>query len=48
VCGTGNPTVIYKALKKAVSSGRITKARLNESVRRILIMKIRRGLIELP
>ena len=48
VCGTGNPTVIYKALKKAVSSGRITKSRLNESVRRILIMKIRRGLIELP
>ena len=36
------------ALKQAISSGQITRARINESVRRILTLKIQLGLIAMP
>src|SRR5690606_27364753 len=35
---------VYNALMQAVQSGEISEARLNESVRRILRVKARRGL----
>lgn len=46
ICATGDRTKCYKALLKAVRSGDISRSRINESVRRILIMKIRRGIIK--
>ena len=36
------------ALKSAISSGQITKARIDESVRRILTLKMRMGLLPIP
>lgn len=48
ICVTTDRKAVYKSLKSAVKSGRITKERLNRSVRRILIMKINRGIIEVP
>ena len=36
------------ALKAAISSGQITKARIDESVRRILTLKMRMGLLPIP
>ena len=35
----------YKALKKAVKNGKISEEQIDDSVRRILGMKIRRGII---
>jgi len=39
---------MVKALKDALASGRLTKARIDDSVRRILVLKMRMGLIPLP
>jgi beta-glucosidase-like glycosyl hydrolase len=36
------------ALKNAVSSGKISKARIDLSVQRILALKIKYGMIKLP
>jgi beta-N-acetylhexosaminidase len=36
------------ALKRAINSGQITRARINDSVRRILTLKIQMGLISMP
>src|SRR5439155_17172030 len=36
------------ALKNALSSGRLTQARIDLSVRRILVLKMRMGLIPVP
>jgi beta-glucosidase-like glycosyl hydrolase len=36
------------ALHAAVQSGQLTKARIDESVRRILLLKLRFGLLPLP
>jgi beta-N-acetylhexosaminidase len=44
----GAMQAIAKALKNAVKSHRLTKSRLDESVRRILMLKIRMGLIKQP
>lgn len=45
LCVTVNYKVCYKALVNAVKKGEISKSRLNKSVKRILLMKIRRGII---
>ena len=45
LCVTTDYNVCYKALRDAVRSGEISKKQLNRSVKRILEMKIRRGLI---
>lgn len=45
LCITGNYKKCYKAVKDAVKDGSISKKQIDESVRRILIMKIRRGII---
>ncbi len=45
LCVTGDYKACYKALRSAVKSGRISKTQINRSVKRILIMKIRRGII---
>jgi beta-N-acetylhexosaminidase len=39
---------VLDALNQAVSSGQITKARIDESVKRILALKIKYGLIKVP
>jgi beta-N-acetylhexosaminidase len=36
------------ALRQAVLSGRLTKARIDESVRRILLLKLHYGLLKVP
>ena len=46
ICATGSYKKCFKALKNAVKDGRISEARLDKSVRRILLMKIRRGIIK--
>ena len=46
LCVTGSYTTCYNALIAAVRKGTITKDRLDKSVRRILKMKIKRGLIK--
>jgi len=46
LCVTVDHSKCFKALVKAVRNGRISKAQINDSVKRILIMKIRRGLIK--
>lgn len=46
ICATGNYKACYKALKKAVKDGKIPKKQIDKSVKRILIMKIRRGIIK--
>ena len=46
LCVTGNYSACYKAVVKAVKKGTIPKSQINASVKRILIMKIRRGLIK--
>lgn len=48
ICVTADRSDVYKSLKKAVKKGRISKKRLNKSVRRILIMKIKKGIIKIP
>ena len=45
LCVTGDYKSVYKSLRKAVKSGEITKKQLNRSVKRILVMKIKRGII---
>lgn len=42
-----NANETVKALQDAVASGEISEARINESVRRILNMKVRRGILTL-
>ena len=44
-CVTTSYKVCYKALRNAVKNGEISKSQLNKSVKRILLMKIKRGLI---
>lgn len=46
ICATGSYKTCYNALLKAVKSGSISEEQINDSVRRILLMKIRRGIIE--
>lgn len=45
LCVTGNYKVCYKALRDAVKKGDISGEQLDESVKRILLMKIKRGII---
>ena len=45
---TGNYLTVYKSLKAAAKSGKISESRLNKSVQRVLEMKIRRGIIKIP
>jgi len=45
ICATGDYESYYKALVKAVKSGKISEKRLNASVKRILVMKLKRGLL---
>ena len=44
----GQVAYMISALKSAISSGQITKARIDESVRRILTLKMRMGLLPIP
>ena len=46
ICATGDYKACFKSVKYAVKHGRISRKQINESVRRILIMKIRRGIIK--
>ena len=46
LCVTGDRNKCRKALVKAVKNGSIPKSQINESVRRILRMKIKRGIIK--
>jgi beta-glucosidase-like glycosyl hydrolase len=39
---------MIQALKDAISSGQLTQARITDSVRRILELKMRAGLLPLP
>ena len=43
---TYNPATAHKALMAAVSSGDITEERINESVRRILLKKLKYGILD--
>ena len=45
LCVTSNYKVCYKALRKAVKNGEISKSQIDRSVKRILLMKIKRGII---
>lgn len=45
LCVTGNYKVCYRAIRNAVKKGQISKKQLDRSVRRILLMKIKRGII---
>jgi len=45
LCVTTSYKECYKALRNAVKKGDISRAQLDESVKRILLMKIKRGLI---
>jgi beta-N-acetylhexosaminidase len=45
---SGQMTGMINALKAALSSGRLTQARIDLSVRRILVLKMRMGLIPVP
>ena len=47
IADTDAPAV-YRSLREAVRSGRISRKKLNSSVRRILTVKIKRGLIRIP
>lgn len=44
----GQMGAMMTALRNAIHSGRISKARIDQSVRRILMLKMRMGLIPLP
>ncbi len=51
VIGPYNPEVVQEtkdALKQAVASGQLTRARIDQSVRRILLLKLEMGLLHLP
>jgi beta-glucosidase-like glycosyl hydrolase len=39
---------MMQALRDAIHSGRITMARIDQSVRRIVVLKMRMGLIPVP
>ena len=43
---TSSPVGEYEAVVKAVKSGRIKKSRINQSVRRILKLKLEKGIIK--
>ncbi len=45
---SGMVGLMISALKAAISRGQITKARIDESVRRILTLKMRMGLLAIP
>ena len=45
ICATGNYRKCYEALRKAVKNGTIDSEQIDASVKRILLMKIRRGII---
>ncbi|MBR3200218.1 MAG: beta-hexosaminidase [Mogibacterium sp.] len=45
LCVTTSRKACFKAIKSAVKKGEISKAQLDASVRRILLMKIKRGII---
>ncbi len=45
LCVTVNYKVCYRAIRDAVKNGEISRAQLNRSVKRILLMKIKRGII---
>lgn len=45
LCVTGNYKTCFKALRNAVKKGEISGKQLDKSVKRILLMKIRRGII---
>jgi beta-N-acetylhexosaminidase len=44
----GQVSAMEDALRAALASGRLTKERIDQSVRRILILKMRMGLIPIP
>lgn len=46
LCVTTSCKTCYKALRNAVKNGEISKAQLDRSVKRILMMKIKRGIIK--
>ena len=46
ICATGNYKKCFESLRKAVKNGTIDSAQIDASVKRILMMKIRRGIIE--
>ena len=46
ICATGDYESCFKSVKYAVKHGRISRKQIDDSVRRILIMKIRRGIIK--
>lgn len=48
VCADNNAVGVYKSLNKAVADGEISEAQLDASVRRILRMKINRGIVSIP
>ena len=45
LCVTGDYKVCYKALRDGVKNGDISVEQLDQSVKRILLMKIKRGII---
>lgn len=45
LCVTGDYRACFKALRSAVKNGEISRKQLDRSVKRILLMKIRRGII---
>ena len=45
ICATGSYRKCYEALCEAAEEGKISEKRINASVKRILMMKIRRGII---
>ena len=46
ICATGNYKECYNALLSAVNNGKISEKQIDDSVRRILVMKLRRGIIK--
>ena len=46
LCVTGSYRTTYKAIRDAVKGGKIDRARIDRSVKRILKMKIKRGIIQ--
>ena len=46
LCVTGSYSRTYKAIRSAVKSGKIDRSRIDRSVKRILKMKLKRGIIK--
>lgn len=46
LCVTGDHQTVFKALKRAVKSGRISRKQLDRAALRIIKMKIRRGIVK--